>query len=95
MKHSVEKYLEDIRLSISDIEAYTAQLKFIWELQNNRMLFDALCRRFAVIGEALYQANKIDATLAISEKAKIIGLRHLIVHDYDKVRPENLWIIIT
>jgi uncharacterized protein with HEPN domain len=55
---------------------------------------DALCRRFAIIGEALYQGNKINENLSITDKNKIISLRHIIVHDYDVVRAQDLWAII-
>ena len=94
MKHSIEKYLEDIRLSINDIELYTLSVSNSLDIENNPMLFDALCRRFSIIGEALYQADKLDNTIAISDKNKIKGLRHIIVHDYDMVRASDLWKII-
>jgi uncharacterized protein with HEPN domain len=95
MKHSVLKYLEDVKLSIQDIETYTANVFSVLEVQQNQLLFDALCRRFAIIGEAIYQADKIDSNLAITDKAKIKGLRHIIVHDYDTVRPPDIWRIIS
>ncbi len=94
MKHSKEKYLEDILLSIAEIEIYIANIKSYSEIEENMMLFDALCRRFSIIGEALYQANKIDKELRITAKEKIMGLRHIIVHDYDLVRAADLFIII-
>lgn len=51
------------------------------------MLFDALCCRFAIMGEALYPAGKTDSTIQVTDKQEIIGLRHIIVHDYGMVRP--------
>ena len=59
------------------------------------MLFDAICRRFSIIGDAIFQADKIDPSLYITDKNKIKGLRHIIVHDYDLVRAVDLFIIIT
>ena len=95
MKHNIEKYLEDIRISIIDIENYTVSISSSLEIENNQLLFDALCRRFAIIGEALYQADKLNLPLEITDKNKIISLRHIIVHDYDMVRAPDLWKIIT
>ena len=95
MKHSLPKYLEDIRLSIVDIESYVDNINSVKEIEENQLLFDALCRRFGIIGEAMYQANNIDRNLSITDKSRIIGLRHIIVHDYDTVRASNLWMIIT
>ena len=94
MKHNIAKYLEDIRLSIGDIENYTLGVTDVVPIQSNQMLFDAICRRFAIIGEAVYQADKIDSSISITDKNKK-GLRHIIVHDYDLVRPADLFIIIT
>lgn len=94
MKHSKEKYLEDILLSIAEIEGYVVNISSHLDIEENMMLFDALCRRFSMIGEALYQSNKIDKDLQITAKEKIMGLRHIIVHDYDLVRAADLFIII-
>ncbi len=94
MKHSLPKYLEDIRLSIGDIESYIGEIISSKELENNQLLFDAVCRRFGIIGEALYKANRLERNLSITDKDKIIGLRHIIVHDYDVVRVTDIWLII-
>ncbi len=52
MKHNLLKYLEDINLSIGDIESYVAGITLSKELEQNQLLFDAVCRRFGIIGEA-------------------------------------------
>ena len=94
MKHNLAKYLEDVKLSIDDVERYVANINSYRQIEENDVLFDALCRRFAIIGEAIFQAHKINEHLAITDKHKIMGLRHIIVHDYDKVRPDSIWLII-
>ncbi len=95
MKHSIAKYLEDVKLSIGDVERYVTNITSYRQIEENDMLFDALCRRFAIIGEAIFQIHKINTQISITDKLKIMGLRHIIVHDYDKVRPDNIWLIIT
>lgn len=94
MKHNALKYLEDVRLSILDIENYVKNISSSKELEQNQLLFDALCRRFAIIGEAIYQAEKSGYNLPLTDKKKIMGLRHIIVHDYDLVRAADIWVII-
>ncbi|MCC6287886.1 MAG: DUF86 domain-containing protein [Chitinophagaceae bacterium] len=32
---------------------------------------------------------------AIADKKKIIGLRHILVHDYDLIDDSTIWLIIT
>lgn len=95
MRLEVLKYLSDILLSIEVLEQYSVQVKSFGEFESNMMLVDAVERRLSIIGEALYQANKLDNTLAITDKKKIMGMRHILVHDYDKIQPEILYTIIT
>lgn len=46
MKHNKEKYLLDILLSIQEIEKYKINVTSHNQIEENQMLFDALCRRF-------------------------------------------------
>lgn len=39
--------------------------------------------------------NKLDSTLPIANKTKIIGLRNILVQDYDIITPETIWQIVT
>lgn len=94
MKHNLNKYLNDILDSIESIERYVAAVEKPSQIEDDPLLFDALCRRFSIVGEALYKANNIDRKLPITEKEKIIGLRHILVHDYDTIDVFQLWIII-
>lgn len=71
MKHSLSKYLEDILLSIGDINNHSKNINSVKELEGNLLVYDAVCRRFAVIGEALYQANKIKPDLIITDKKRL------------------------
>ncbi len=73
MKHSLVNYLEDVRISINDIENYSRAVSSSLDIENNQLLFDALCRRFAIIGEALYKAEKLNGPLAITDKTKLSG----------------------
>jgi uncharacterized protein with HEPN domain len=56
---------------------------------------DSVERRLAIIGEALYQANKMYKGLNITDKAKIIGLRHILIHEYDLINDATIWKIVT
>lgn len=51
-------------------------------------------RGISIIGEALYKANKIENDLAISNLRNIIGMRHIVIHDYDMIEVERLFITI-
>ena len=55
---------------------------------------DAVERRLAIIGEALWKASKIDKSINFSYQKSIISLRHIIVHEYDMIDKGTLWRII-
>lgn len=95
MQLEVLKFLADILASIEILESYHVDKISITEFNHNNMMIDAAERRLIIIGEALYQVSKLSKDIEISEKRKIMGLRHILVHDYDKVNPETLYIIIT
>jgi uncharacterized protein with HEPN domain len=48
----------------------------------------------AIIGEALWKIDKLDKDIIITDKRKIIGLRHILTHEYDLVSPEIIWKIL-
>ncbi len=54
----------------------------------------AVERKLAIIGEALNKLNKLERSFPISKKVKIIGLRYILVHDYDLINSETIWQIV-
>ncbi|HPH99747.1 MAG TPA: DUF86 domain-containing protein [Chitinophagaceae bacterium] len=94
MNPDIKKYLEDIKLSIEAIEFHVQQINDLEDYQNNLTVLDAVERRLAIIGEALYKINKTDKEINISNKAKIIGLRHILIHEYDLIEDATIWNIV-
>ena len=41
-----------------------------------------------------FEGGKIDSNLRISNIKQIIGLRHILVHDYDKIDTPQLFLIL-
>jgi len=66
------------------------------EMTSDRGFCLAIERALQNIGEALFQLHRIEPAMAqrITECDRIIGLRHVLVHGYDQVRPTVLWNII-
>jgi uncharacterized protein with HEPN domain len=93
MDLEVKKFLQDILDSISLIENYLQSLSSLADYQNDLKSIDAVERRLAIIGEALWQANKVDSSIDVTEKSKIISLRHILVHNYDLVDDSTIWMI--
>lgn len=94
MKPDILKYLEDILLSIGIIEEHVLGIKNFQQYEGDQKTIDSVERRLAIIGEALFKANKLDELLDISDKKRIIGLRHILVHDYDLIDDATIWRIV-
>ena len=94
MKKEINAYLDDIAFSISRIELHMLNIKSFNEFKTSYTVYDAVERRLAIIGEALSHIDKADKNVAISDKNKIIGLRHILTHDYSLVSEEIIWKIL-
>jgi uncharacterized protein with HEPN domain len=94
MNRDVYKFLEDIRLAIGIIGQHLKGIESLESYISDLKTIDSVERRLSVIGEALYKANKLEKSLPVSDKTKIIGLRHIIVHEYNLINHETVWEII-
>lgn len=56
----------------------------------------AVERQFEILGEALARVRDFEASIfeRITDGAKIVGLRNVIIHGYDTVDPAILWAIV-
>lgn len=88
------KYLFDIMDSVEIIEKHVLNIKSFSEYENDLKTIDAVERRLSIIGEALNKAIKINPHLDISSKKEIIGLRHLLIHNYDSTDDATIWTIV-
>ncbi len=94
MKPDYIKFLEDINASIDLINIYTADLVTVYDYEKDIETTDAVERRLGIIGEALMKAIKVEPSLNISDKARIVKLRHILVHDYNLITNATIWTII-
>lgn len=88
------KYIGDILDSIEMIESHLKGIKSFSEYASNCMLIDAVERRLAIIGEALWKLTKLNKDIKVTDQKKIIGLRHILVHDYDLIDNGSIWKIV-
>ena len=93
MNPEISKLLNDIFKSICVIEGHLGNISTVTAYSNDIKTIDAVERRLAIIGEALWKADRTDASLIVSDKKKIISLRHILVHDYDLIEDAAIWMI--
>lgn len=86
MQLDIEKYLVDIHTSSEMLLSRLSDINSFEEFQQlDELIKDGILRRLSIIGEAIYQINRLDKNFKLKDKKKIAALRHIIVHDYDKV----------
>ena len=91
MEIEIKKYLFDIQESIDSIEKYLGEKRDFKVYSADKMLRRAIEREFEIIGEAMNRIEKLDPTLNISSKKKIINMRNRVIHGYDKIDDELIW----
>lgn len=95
MKHNPEKYLQDAFDScVLLLKFKETLLSFNDYADSSILLKDGILRRLSIIREALFQADKLNKTLPITDIKKIISLRHIIIHDYDKLDDNMVYQIL-
>jgi uncharacterized protein with HEPN domain len=91
---SLPVWLEDMLITIQQIEGMTAVANNYQEYIQNQMLVLATERGLEIIAEALKNADKQEPQLPISNKRKIINLKNIINHFYFEIDNENIWKIL-
>ena len=89
------KLLEDMRDAAADISLFT-QDKSLAEFLGDKQLRWSIERGFEIIGEALTQLTKLDASLAsrITDHRKIISFRNVLIHGYSQITSTVTWDIV-
>ena len=95
MRLEVRKYLYDIGQAADLIGEFTVGKQFS-DYEGNSMLRAAVERKFEIIGEALSKLTKVDSAIAshISERARIIAFRNILIHGYAETDDQLVWDIV-
>jgi uncharacterized protein with HEPN domain len=62
----------------------------------SRLVRSAVEREIEIIGEALSVASRLDRTLEerIPELVRVVGMRHRLIHGYDRTDSELVWDVV-
>ena len=93
-KRDVRLLLTDILESIAKARRYIRGMTF-QEFATNDLVVDAVTRNLEIIGEAARQIpEEIRRRHPEVPWRRVIGLRHIVVHEYFAVDIEILWTIV-
>jgi uncharacterized protein with HEPN domain len=96
MPHDARKYLHDLADAARFLIGFTANRNFD-EYLTDRGFRSAVERELITIGEAVLQIQKVDAAAAdkITDHQRIVSFRNVLVHGYDSIKPDLVWIVVT
>lgn len=94
MNHRINKHLEDILESISQISTFVGDINNFFEFSQNIMLKKAVERNLEIIGESLNTILKLEPNIHITNSRKIVDLRNKLIHEYDNIDDVVIWGII-
>ena len=80
MELDIKTWLQDINRSIE-------------EFQKDLKTKKAVERNLEIIGEALNRVLKKDPNIPITDSRKIVDTRNRIIHSYDSVTEDVIWLI--
>ena len=95
MERNPNSFLWDARKSADTILSFVAGISEEQYLANE-MLQAAVERHFVIIGEALGRLAKLspEISLHIPYLARAVAFRNVLVHAYEIVKPQTVWLII-
>ena len=95
MQRDPRAFLWDVRDSARAIQSFVAGMDAV-AYAANPMAQSAVERKFEIIGEALNQLSRLDATLAIRvpQLPQIVAFRNQLIHGYAAVNHSTVWNVI-
>ncbi len=91
----VEKYLNDILDSITQVESYFATFPRRFDVYcETPMMQRAIQMNISIIGEATNKLLKIVPEIPITKARKIVDTRNYMIHGYDSVSHDMVWSIV-
>jgi uncharacterized protein with HEPN domain len=94
MEHEIKACLKDIEQAIIEIYGFLPKERNFFEFQKDLKTRKAVERNIEIIGEAMDRILKIDPDIKISDSRKIVDTRNRIIHGYDVVSNDVIWLIV-
>ena len=94
MHPEIKVWLKDIELSIKEIHEFLPHPRNYFLFQKDLKTRKAVERNIEIIGEAMKRIMEVEPDILISDSRKIIDTRNRIIHGYDSVSADVIWLIV-
>lgn len=94
MELKSKTWLQDINRSIEEIYSFLPSKRNFFEFQNDLKTKKAIERNLEIIGEAINRILKEKPNIKITDSRKIVDTRNRIIHGYDSVTEDVIWLIV-
>jgi uncharacterized protein with HEPN domain len=86
--------LKDIEQSINEINDFLPGERNFFAFQKDLKTRKAVERNIEIIGEPMDRILKADPYFQITDSRKIVDTRNRIIHGYDSVSEDVIWLIV-
>ncbi|MDZ7608357.1 MAG: HepT-like ribonuclease domain-containing protein [Cyclobacteriaceae bacterium] len=86
--------LKDIEQSIKEIYEFLPADRNFFTFQKDLKTRKAVERNIEIIGEAMDRLLRADPSIKITDSRKIVDTRNRIIHGYDSVSEDIIWLIV-
>jgi len=94
MRPEILTWLEDIKRSVEEVFDFLPEKRDFLEFENDLKTRKAVERNLEIIGEALNRILKVEPDFPITDSRKIVDTRNRIIHGYDSVSADIIWLIV-
>lgn len=93
MQEEIRVWLKDIENAISEINDFLPRPKNFRAFEKDLKTRRAVERNIEIIGEAMGRILRVNPQIVISDSRKIVDTRNRIIHGYDSVSNDVIWLI--
>jgi len=93
-RYDINACLSDIEQSITEIYDFISSENDFLKFSADKKSMKAVERNIEIIGEAMDRILKTDPGFPISNSRKIVDTRNRIIHGYDSVSEDVIWLIV-
>jgi len=94
MEFEIKACLKDIEQAIVEIYEFLPKERNFFAFRKDLKTRKAVERNIEIIGEAMDRILKADPNIQITDSRKIVDTRNRIIHGYDVVSDDVIWLII-